>query len=123
MTSPNNAPNNQSGAPGDKQNAIFDSDPFGDIKKEENDPAPSPGFVNVFHTNSDIDTDQSSQHHTLGVQHNQASPGDHVHDGTTSNKVGQGLAMSVSGDTNGNAALQDLIRMLQRVIDFTDSTV
>lgn len=40
--------------------------------------------VNRFHDKSDKDTSAVAQHHTLGSKKNQASPGNHNHDGTTS---------------------------------------
>jgi hypothetical protein len=40
------------------------------------------------HAKSDVDAAQYAQHHTLGTNHNQASAGDHVHDGYTSRKIG-----------------------------------
>lgn len=47
----------------------------------------SAGEVNDFHANSDVDKSTLSQHHTLGVQPNQASPGDHNHDGKNSKRI------------------------------------
>lgn len=43
-----------------------------------------PDVVNQMHYRSDKDTSSVAQHHTLGSKKNQASPGDHTHDGTTS---------------------------------------
>jgi hypothetical protein len=53
--------------------------------------APSPSEVTKFHGNSDVDGSVVAQHHTLGIAHNQASPGDHKHDGKSSRKIGKGL--------------------------------
>jgi hypothetical protein len=39
------------------------------------------------HLKSDVDSSPVSQHHTLGVSTNQASPGDHIHDGRSSRKL------------------------------------
>jgi len=50
---------------------------FGD---DEN-PKPPAAAVDDFHTNSDLDARAESQHHTLGPGPNQASPGNHRHDG------------------------------------------
>ncbi len=47
----------------------------------------SAGEVNDFHANSDVDKSTLAQHHTLGPQPNQASPGDHNHDGRNSRKL------------------------------------
>lgn len=54
-------------------------------------PAPPSREVSIFHTNSDVDASTTAQHHTLGIQHNQASPGDHTHNGKSSKKLGKGL--------------------------------
>ena len=43
--------------------------------------------VKRLHQDSDIDESPIAQHHTLGILPNQASPGDHVHDGRTSKKI------------------------------------
>lgn len=43
------------------------------------------------HSNSDVDGSSVAQHHTLGISHNQASPGDHNHNGKNSRKLGKGL--------------------------------
>jgi hypothetical protein len=43
--------------------------------------------VKRLHNNSDIDESPRAQHHTLGILPNQASPGDHNHDGRTSRKL------------------------------------
>lgn len=48
----------------------------------------SPGAVGTLHQNSDVDSSQLSQHHTLGPRHNQSAPGDHSHDGVTSKNIG-----------------------------------
>lgn len=45
---------------------------------------PAPKVVKDFHTNSDLDEDAESQHHTLGVGKNQAARGDHTHNGSDS---------------------------------------
>lgn len=101
---------------------VVPGDPFSEIKTERNDPSPSPRDVNFFHTRADTDTGPSSIHHTLGIGRNQASPGDHVHDGKASRKVGTGLNLTVTGAKGGNAALTSLLAMLANVISFTDST-
>lgn len=97
-------------------------DPFAEIKNENKDPSPSPRTVNFFHTRSDVDSGPSAMHHSLGIGHNQASPGDHSHDGKSSRKVGTGLNLTATGAKAGNVALGNLITMLKNVIEFTDST-
>lgn len=54
-------------------------------------PVPNSQESNRAHQNSDSDTSVTAQHHTLGIGHSQASPGDHKHDGKTSKKIGKGL--------------------------------
>lgn len=82
----------------------------------------SPITVNQMHTRSDIDSGPTAQHHTLGYGRNQASPGSHVHDGTTSKPIGAGLGLTVSGSKAGNAALASLILQLQKIMDLKDVT-
>lgn len=102
-------------------NTVSPDDPFGEIKSERKDPSPPPIEVNLFHKRSDIDSGPFSQHHTLGVKHNQASPGDHIHDGKSSRKLGEGLGLSISG-TKGSAASEDsIVTMLANFITFTDN--
>jgi hypothetical protein len=43
------------------------------------------------HTNSDADSSTGAQHHSLGIGHAQASPGDHTHNGKNSKRIGKGL--------------------------------
>lgn len=78
--------------------------------------------VNKFHLNSDKDSSTLAHHHTLGPRRNQASPGDHVHDGATSKKIGAGKNLSVSGARDDGTALASLLTMLAKVIEFTDNT-
>lgn len=47
-----------------------------------------PSQSNAMHANSDVDSSQQAQHHTLGPRHNQASPGDHTHNGVSSRALG-----------------------------------
>jgi hypothetical protein len=48
---------------------------------QDENPKPTAQAVDDFHTNSDADSRAESLHHTLGPNPNQASPGDHTHDG------------------------------------------
>jgi hypothetical protein len=75
--------------------------------------------VQDFHANSDRDAGKFSQHHTLGVEPNQASPGNHVHDGGTSKQLLSGS--SVAGATS-EVALQNLITLLANKFGLTDET-
>jgi hypothetical protein len=70
------------------------------------------------HTNSDIDSGTIAQHHTLGIQHNQASPGDHKHDGKSSKSLGKGLDPtfpSVANASYTQAQIQSIINALRRL--------
>lgn len=102
--------------------AVFPDDPFGPIKQEKKGVGPEPREVALMHNRSDVDSSTLAQHHTLGVKHTQAAPGDHVHDGTSSRKIGTGLSLTLTGSKGGNVALANLITMLKSIIDFTDST-
>lgn len=82
----------------------------------------SPGQVNKMHSRSDVDRSWLAQHHTLGSKRNQASPGDHIHDGSESRLIGQGLEYVLAGSCGGNTALFALIDMLSNYFDFTDTT-
>lgn len=71
------------------------------------------------HAKSDLDAAQYSQHHTLGTNHNQASPGDHSHDGYTSRKIASSITLT--GSRSGGAALVSVIAALV-ALGATDST-
>lgn len=101
---------------------INEDDPFGRVKQPIGNPYPKTTDVNKFHTNSDKDSSINAQHHTLGKKRNQASPGNHNHNGRDSERIGHGMGLTISGSRGGNAALASLITMLQSVIEFTDNT-
>lgn len=68
------------------------------------------------HTNSDVDTSVVSQHHTLGIGHNQSSPGDHKHDGKASKRIGKGLDPTfppVANAAYSQAQMQSVINALK----------
>lgn len=101
---------------------VFEDDPFGNIKQDKKRATADPREVNAFHASSDLDSGVNAQHHTLGIKHTQGSPGDHVHDGSSSRKVGANMNLSVTGAKGGNAALTSLLAMLKNVIEFNDTT-
>jgi hypothetical protein len=111
-------------------------DQFGQVNSAQVDSTSgnslSPQQSNLDHSASDSDASPKSQHHTLGTGRSQASPGNHIHDGVTSPKLGP-LAINTSGnDTKpalvltgakgGNVALTNLIAMLKNFVNFTDNT-
>lgn len=103
-------------------NPVIEDDPFGHIKQDKKPASPEPREVNLFHARSDADTSTTAQHHTLGISHNQASSGDHIHDGISTRKLGTGLGLTLTGAKGGNVALTNLITLLKNFIEFTDST-
>lgn len=93
---------------------LVEDDPFGsikDTKKPGNSPAPQ--IVNRLHSRSDVDTSTESQHHTLGLKSNQASPGDHLHDGRSSKKLLEGITLPSDTTSAGwrTAVGQALVRL------------
>lgn len=102
--------------------SVFPDDPFGQIKKEAKAAGLPPREVALIHARDDVDSSQIAHHHTIGIKHDQASAGDHVHDGSSSRKLGTGLGLAIAGAKGGNAAVGSLITMLKSVIEFTDNT-
>ena len=76
----------------------------------------------LLHDETDTDSSHRSTHHTLGTQRHQASPGDHIHDGRESKKLGTGIGITITGSRGGNAAVASLIAALSKVMDITDQT-
>lgn len=109
-------PNKETREPGQ----IIAGDPFGGVKQPVTDPSPEPRVVKQFHKRADTDAAVTSAHHTLGIGHNQASGGDHVHDGITSKKLMNGI--SIAGAKGGNVALGNLLTALASSLGFTDNT-
>lgn len=99
---------------------IVPEDPFGDLKQPQNKTGPPPEIVNKFHERSDVDSSSLAQHHTLGVKHDQASPGDHTHNGEGSLFLMEGV--TITGSKGGNVALASLITALSDYLGFTDGT-
>lgn len=71
---------------------------------------PSQAEVADFHTNADTDGKATSLHHTLGPRPQQASPGNHSHDGGNSLELLAGVTLS--GAKAGNTALASVIAAL-----------
>lgn len=118
----------------DKTNKPLDQ--FGQANSAEKDVtignAPSAQESIKQHKLSDVDSGQRAQHHTLGKARNQASPGNHIHDGITSPKMGAMAigtsgnnpvpAFTLTGSKGGNVALANLITFLKLHFNFTDTT-
>ncbi len=75
--------------------AMLSDNEGGSFGTDEN-PKPPAQTVEDFHTNSDLDARPEAQHHTLGPNPNQASPGDHTHDGGDSALILDGEVISGS---------------------------
>lgn len=78
-----------------------------------------PATVNRFHQKDDLDSSAESHHHSLGIKKDQASPGNHNHDGTVSKRLLEGQV--ISGSRSGGAALTSVIAALVK-LGATDNT-
>jgi hypothetical protein len=79
---------------------------------------PSAREIQAAHTNADVDASVTAMHHTLGISHNQASPGDHNHNGKSSKKVGKGLDPafpSTAASTYTQSQIQKIIDALRNL--------
>lgn len=80
---------------------------------------PDARTVNEFHSNDDLDKDANSHHHSLGSGANQASPGSHNHDGSTSVQL---LAdFTISGTRGTATCIPQIISALVQ-LGATDNT-
>lgn len=93
--------------------------PTGGFLPDENEKPPAQ-VVDDFHTYSDVDARQESQHHTLGANPTQASPGDHTHDGGDSVLLLEGF--TISGQRTTDAWAQSVNAMLVRLGATDNST-
>lgn len=95
-------------------------DPFGSRKEAVVKESLKPEEVAKIHDRSDVDSSAQAQHHTLGIKHDQSSPGDHKHDGKSSRRLAEDLTLN--GVKSGGTALTNLIDMLQQLLGFEDNT-
>lgn len=78
----------------------------------------TPRQVNAIHSRSDRDTSKTAQHHTLGVSADQASPGNHTHDGINSKLPLAGLFPSfptTASATYSQSQMQAVIDALRQL--------
>lgn len=105
-------------------NVTIPNDPYGRIKPdkrtEENIPDARESVIS--HAESDVDSGQFAQHHTIGTKRDQAASGQHSHTGKDSVLIGKGAGLTVTGSRGGNAALDSALQMLAQVIDFDNNT-
>lgn len=91
--------------------------------------APNPAEVNEFHRYSDYDNSPESQHHTLGLDDNQASSGGHNHDGRNSKLLSTASLSNAANFIDKTVAtLQTMIGVLKikgesrgLIVDFDDA--
>lgn len=67
----------------------------------------------LMHRNADTDSRREALHHTLGSNPNQASPGDHSHDGVDSMKLLAGT--NITGSRTDGTAVASIIMALQKL--------
>ncbi len=89
----------------------------------------SPEDSRKDHARSDVDLSPRALHHTLGPRRNQSSPGDHIHDGTTSKKIGP-LEMDPTPGNEGKtrpvltipvaATVADIVALLHEFVEFRE---
>lgn len=85
----------------------------------------SPQESRRAHLRADTDLGPRSLHHTLGIKHGQASPGDHDHTGVTGKKIGP-LEMDPvnNGQTRAEwtipvaPTVNDLVTLLAKFVNF-----
>lgn len=85
----------------------------------------SPQKTRRDHDRADVDLSHRALHHTLGIGHNQASPGDHYHDGVNSKKIGP-LEIDPTGTNKTRAewtiplapTVGDIVTLLNRFVNF-----
>jgi hypothetical protein len=104
-------------------------DNFGQVYKADEDETKwssnAPQETRKAHARADTDLSPRSIHHTLGQKHNQASPGDHYHDGSNSKKLGP-LQMDPAnlGKTQAvwtipvSPTVADLVGLLSKFVNF-----
>lgn len=74
---------------------------------------------------TNIDNSWNAPHHTLGTKHDQASAGDHTHNGVNSNGIDASKLMAgitITGSRGGNVALGNLLTELSKAFGFTNGT-
>ncbi len=101
----------------------MDADQYGSKGKQapslRESPRPEAKVVEEFHTNSDLDVRPESLHHTLGSGPSQASPGNHVHNGSDAPLLLVGVTLT--GSRGAATAMPSLISALVK-LGAVDST-
>jgi hypothetical protein len=78
------------------------------------DVEPDQRAVLAFHRNDDLDARPESHHHSIGQGRSQASPGNHIHDGTLSSTL---LSTTITGSRANNMAsiMDQLLNELTKI--------
>ena len=74
--------------------------------------APTGREVQLLHKNSDVDSREEAQHHTLGTGPAQASPGDHNHRDGRSMPILDGVAITGTTIGTNSVVLKSIIAAL-----------
>jgi hypothetical protein len=79
--------------------------------------APPGKYVKWFHREADTDASELSEHHTLGNGRNQASAGNHRHDGKSGLRLFDSGEDRVTGAkyVNGTPATGDLVNLQNQI--------
>lgn len=93
--------------------------------KDKSRPGESPNLSQQAHSRSDADSSPQALHHSLGPGRNQAAPGDHIHDGITSRKLGPmemdpGNPGQIRPTLTCAATAADIRALLHNFINFRD---
>ena len=84
---------------------------------------PTAQQVATFHEKSDKNASPKALHHDLGPTANQASPGNHSHDGGASAKLTDIMSgITVIGSRGGNDALASLLTQLATEFGLVNNT-
>lgn len=73
---------------------------------------PTNSEVAKFHSNSDKDSSTVALHHTLGIDANQSSPGNHSHNGKNSKLLGRGKDLSFPSTANAAYSQADFQKVI-----------
>lgn len=102
------------------QEAIRKTGPTGGRDAEDTERSPDNKTVDDFHKNASVDTRPEDIHHRLGIEPNQAAPGNHNHDGSSGVLLLEGTIISGS-KASPSTVLPSIIGALVR-LGATDST-
>lgn len=116
----------QYGAPPTPENLRREQEKYGRGRRDQEpetkapDKSPPNRTVEEFHKNASVDTRPEDIHHRLGNGQNQAAPGNHRHNGSDSEVLGEGII--ITGSKGGNSALASVISAMVKILGVTDST-